>query len=140
MLLWLWHRPAAAALIRPLPLKLPCAIGMAIKRKIKHSNRCLVASHCDFDLPFHGVNIFSFLFDICMSSWVKYLFKYFAHFLIGLFNFFSSLFFIFLFGHARSIWILPSYGSNSYHSSNPSHCNDNTQSLTHCIAKELLVV
>ena len=32
-LLWLWHRPAAVALIRPLAWKPPYAVGVALKRK-----------------------------------------------------------------------------------------------------------
>ena len=32
-LLWLQHRPAAAALIQPLAQELPYAAGMALKRK-----------------------------------------------------------------------------------------------------------
>ena len=32
-LLWLWHRPAAAAQIRPLAWGPPCAAGTALKRK-----------------------------------------------------------------------------------------------------------
>ena len=32
MLLWLWHRPAAAAPIQPLAWQLPYAIGVALKR------------------------------------------------------------------------------------------------------------
>ena len=32
-MLWLWHRPAAAALIRPLAWELPYAAGMALKSK-----------------------------------------------------------------------------------------------------------
>ena len=32
-LLWLWHRPAAAAPIQPLVWKLPCATGAALKKK-----------------------------------------------------------------------------------------------------------
>ena len=38
-LLWLWCRPAAAALIRPLPWELPYAAGAAIKRKKKKNPR-----------------------------------------------------------------------------------------------------
>ena len=35
-LLWLWwHRPAAAAPVRPLAWELPCAEGMALKSKSK---------------------------------------------------------------------------------------------------------
>ena len=34
MLLWLWCRPAAAALIQPLAWKLPYARGEALKKKI----------------------------------------------------------------------------------------------------------
>ena len=37
VLLWLWHRPAASAPIRPLAWELPYATGVAIKKsKIKH--------------------------------------------------------------------------------------------------------
>ena len=35
MLLWLWCRPAAAALIQPLDLELPYAVGSALKKKKK---------------------------------------------------------------------------------------------------------
>ena len=31
-LLWLWHRPAAAAPIRPPPWELPYAVGVVLKR------------------------------------------------------------------------------------------------------------
>ena len=31
LLLWLWHRPAAVALIRPLAWELPYAMGAALK-------------------------------------------------------------------------------------------------------------
>ena len=34
-LLWLWHRPAAAAVIQPLAQELQYAAGVAIKRKKK---------------------------------------------------------------------------------------------------------
>ena len=34
-LLWLWHRPAAVALIRPLAWETPYAAGVALKRKKK---------------------------------------------------------------------------------------------------------
>ena len=33
VLLWLWHRPAAASLIQPLDWELPYAAGMALKRQ-----------------------------------------------------------------------------------------------------------
>ena len=33
LLLWLWRRPAAAALIRPLAWKLPYVTGVALKSK-----------------------------------------------------------------------------------------------------------
>ena len=32
-LLWLWYRLAAVALIRPLDWELPCAAGLALKKK-----------------------------------------------------------------------------------------------------------
>ena len=35
MFLWLWHRPAAAALIYPLAQELPYAPGTALNRKRK---------------------------------------------------------------------------------------------------------
>ena len=34
-MLWLWRRPAAIALIRPLAWELPHAAGMALKKKKK---------------------------------------------------------------------------------------------------------
>ena len=34
-LLWLWHRLAAVALIRPLAWELPCAVGAVLKKKKK---------------------------------------------------------------------------------------------------------
>ena len=34
-LLWLWCRPAAAALIRPLAWEFPCAVGAALKKSAK---------------------------------------------------------------------------------------------------------
>ena len=37
MLLWLWCRPRAAALIRPLAWELPYATGMALKNFFKKS-------------------------------------------------------------------------------------------------------
>jgi len=37
-LLWLWRRPAATALIRPLAWDLPYATGAALKRKTKNNN------------------------------------------------------------------------------------------------------
>ena len=43
-LLWLWHRPVADPLIRPLAWKLPYATGAALKKKkkIKHTNFKLI--------------------------------------------------------------------------------------------------
>jgi len=38
-LLWLWCRPAAAALIRFLAWKLPCAVGLALKRPKKKKKK-----------------------------------------------------------------------------------------------------
>ena len=35
VLLWLWHKLAAAALIQPLTWELPCATGAALKRQKK---------------------------------------------------------------------------------------------------------
>ena len=36
-MLWLWHRPAAAAVIQPLAWELLYATGVALKRKIKRN-------------------------------------------------------------------------------------------------------
>ena len=38
MLLWLWFRPAAAALIQPLGWECPYATGGAVKRKKKNGD------------------------------------------------------------------------------------------------------
>ena len=39
VLLWLWYRSAAVALIRPLAWELPYAEGVAIKRKKKEKEK-----------------------------------------------------------------------------------------------------
>lgn len=39
MLLWLWYRLAAAALIRPLAWKLPYAAGVALKKEKKSETK-----------------------------------------------------------------------------------------------------
>ena len=38
-LLWLWGRPAAAALIQHLAWERPCATGAALKRKKRKQNK-----------------------------------------------------------------------------------------------------
>ena len=38
-LLWLWHRPGAVALIRPLAWEPPYATGVALKKKKKKERR-----------------------------------------------------------------------------------------------------
>ena len=38
-LLWLWHRPAAIALIRPLAWEPACAAGAALKSKKKEKKK-----------------------------------------------------------------------------------------------------
>ena len=44
-LLWLWHRPAAAALIQSLAWELPCATGVALfKKKKKRNSRRIKSS------------------------------------------------------------------------------------------------
>ena len=39
VLLWLWHRPATAAVIQPLAWELPCTAGAALKTKTKTKNK-----------------------------------------------------------------------------------------------------
>ena len=43
VLLWLWHRPAAAALIEPLAQELPYAADAAIKKQKDKERKCLLA-------------------------------------------------------------------------------------------------
>ena len=38
VLLWLWDRPVAVALIRPLAWEHPCAVGEALKEKNKYKD------------------------------------------------------------------------------------------------------
>ena len=38
-MLWLWHRPAAAALIQPIAWELPYASGVALKKINKKINK-----------------------------------------------------------------------------------------------------
>ena len=42
--LWLWRRPAARALIRPLAWELPYAVGAALKRQKDNNNNNLNSS------------------------------------------------------------------------------------------------
>ena len=50
-----------------------------------HPNRCEVIRHCGFDLHFLKINdvvhLFTYLLVICVSSFEKCLFRFFAHFL-----------------------------------------------------------
>ena len=39
VLLWLWHRPAAVASMRPLAWESPCAAGAALKRQKKKKKK-----------------------------------------------------------------------------------------------------
>ena len=48
------------------------------------------------------------------------------------------IFHLFFFGCAHGKWKFPGQGSNPWHTSNPSHCSDNTGSLTCCTKRELL--
>ena len=48
--LWLWCRPAAIALIRPLAWELPCALGVALKRQ---QDKKMTAA--DSWIPLHGL-------------------------------------------------------------------------------------
>ena len=43
-LLWLWGRPAAAALIRPLAWEPPCAAGAALKKATTNTEKLTVKS------------------------------------------------------------------------------------------------
>ena len=44
-MLWLWYRPAATALIRPLAWKLPHAMVMALKRENKTKQKDSILTH-----------------------------------------------------------------------------------------------
>ena len=52
VLLWLWGRPAAPALIRPLAWEPPCAVSAALKRQITKS----------FSNYFHGLRAWMIIF------------------------------------------------------------------------------
>ena len=43
VLLWLWHRPAAALLIRPLAWEPPYAVGVGLRKKKKNLGVPIVA-------------------------------------------------------------------------------------------------
>ena len=46
VLLWLWHRSAASALIQPLARELPYAVGVALKKKKKRLCRMEDQGYC----------------------------------------------------------------------------------------------
>ena len=52
--------------------------------------------------------------------------------------FWIYLFFFSFFGHAHNMQKFPGQTWNAHHSSNLSHCSDNTRSLTHWDTRELL--
>ena len=45
-LLWLWCRPAAVALIRPLAWEPPCITGTALKRQQQQKKMCPTIAKC----------------------------------------------------------------------------------------------
>ena len=51
-----------------------------------------------------------------------------------IYTFYLKIFFKF-FGHTHSMWKFSGQGWNPCHSSDPSHCSDNTRSLTHCATR-----
>ena len=57
-LLWLWCRPAAVALNRPLAWEFPYAVGTALKSKKKKSS--LMIPNLDVAHVITVINIFSF--------------------------------------------------------------------------------
>ena len=50
-----------------------------------------------------------------------------------------SFFFFLFFGHVHGMWKFLGQGLNLYHSSNPRHSGDNTDSLSHWAIRELLI-
>ena len=63
VLLWMWRKPAAAALIQPLAWELPYAAGAAIKRKKKNDGKEIQKS-----LSLIRLNFFHFLFFISSKN------------------------------------------------------------------------
>ena len=61
-LLWLWCRPAAVALIRPLAWEPPYAMGVALKSQKKKKNLLLY-----IDLVFHDIDPFLNYFGLSHS-------------------------------------------------------------------------
>ena len=47
-LLWLWHRPAAMAPIRPLAWEPPYAVGVALKKKTKDTQKLYIYEQIGF--------------------------------------------------------------------------------------------
>ena len=57
LLLWLWHRPATTALIRPLAWEPPCAMGAALeKAKTKKQTKKKRETLCDTTFVFNDSN------------------------------------------------------------------------------------
>ena len=54
--LWLWHRPAAVARIRPLAWQLPYSAGAALKKKKKKRPKCSLCTWCQQGLGVAGGN------------------------------------------------------------------------------------
>ena len=71
-LLWLWCRPAAVALIRPLAWELPYAAGAALKRKKKKVKFTLLRQHKCYSSLCHIEHKLFFFHNLLTSLWLVF--------------------------------------------------------------------
>ena len=74
MLLWLWCRPAAVALIRPLAWEPLYAMGVALKRPKKKKSITLIVTEKSFD-KIHNTFIIKMLRTLAIEDNFLYLIK-----------------------------------------------------------------
>ena len=108
------------------------------KRKQQQQQKCLMKTFCHY---VHITSNNSSLAGLLMASsktiknfgGTAYKFLFYSH------SFFHSIFyfFFFFFGYSCSMCKFLGQGSNPSHSSDLSHCSDNTESLTCCAPREL---
>ena len=53
-LLWLWHTPAAVAMIQPLAWELPYAVGVALKSNPPQKKNVMDIMHINCCFPWQG--------------------------------------------------------------------------------------
>ena len=162
MLLWPWHRPAAAAPIWPLAWDLPYATGLALKKKRRRRRN----GNIPFSCSFHLINNITFWDFVSLGDFNKF-FQIWAIRFQGAFFLCSDYYIIFelmtceplcrgcshyaILGRLCYLWVcfvlflavphymkFPGQGWKLHHCRDQSHSSNCTRSSTHWAARNSL--